>query len=335
MPTVAELADALGLDYQGDGDAELTRVASLASAEAGALAFYADARYRRQLGTTRATAVLIAPADAVRGRAPALLLCAAPYAAFVRAAALLHPEPDARCGVDATARVDPAASVDPRAWIGPRTLVEAGARIAAGANIGPGCLIGRDASVGADCILVAGVTLLHNVILGARVRVHPGAVIGADGFGLTWDNGRWLKVPQLGGVRIGDDVEIGANTTIDRGTLDDTLIGRGVKIDNQVQIAHNVVIGEHTAIAACVGICGGARIGARCMLGGGVGVVGHLEIGDDIRVTAMSMVTHSLRRAGTYSSGTPIMDNAAWRRSAVRFKRLDERRRDEDESGDA
>lgn len=326
MPTLAQLADALDLDYRGDGDLQLNRVASLASAGAGALSFYADARLKRALAETRATAVIIAPAQ--RHRCPcAAVLSDAPYADFVRAVRLLRPEPESPAGIDPHASVAPDAVIHPSAWVGPRSVVEAGARIAAGAQIGPGCLVGRDAVIGEDARLVAGVTLLHNVVLGRRVLVHPGAVIGADGFGLLRERSGWTKVPQLGGVRIGDDVEIGANTTIDRGTLDDTVIGRGVKIDNQVQIAHNVVIGDHTAIAGCVGICGGVRIGAWCTLAGGVGVVGHVEIADQVQVTVMSRVTHSLRRPGVYSSGTPIMANADWRRNAVHFKRLDQRSR--------
>jgi UDP-3-O-[3-hydroxymyristoyl] glucosamine N-acyltransferase len=191
-----------------------------------------------------------------------------------------------------------------------------------GAQIGPHCVIGDDCVVGPDCTLTARVTLVTRVRLGQRVLLHPGVVIGADGFGLAMDRGHWLKVPQLGGVVIGDDCEVGANTTIDRGALGDTVLEEDVRLDNQIQIAHNVQIGAHTAMAGCSAVAGSARIGRYCLIGGGAGVLGHLEICDKVTITAMTLVTHSIREPGEYSSGTPLMDNRSWRRSAVRFKQL-------------
>ena len=189
--------------------------------------------------------------------------------------------------------------------------------------IGPGCVIGDDCVVGAGSELVARVTLVTRVRLGQRVLVHPGAVLGADGFGLAMDAGHWLKVPQLGGVVIGDDCEIGANTTIDRGAIEDTVLEDDVRLDNQIQIGHNVHIGAHTAMAGCSAVAGSARIGRYCLIGGGAGVLGHLEICDKVVVTAMSLVTRSIREPGEYSSGTPLMDNRSWRKNAARFKQLD------------
>ncbi len=189
--------------------------------------------------------------------------------------------------------------------------------------LGPGCVIGEDCLVGEGCELVARVTLVTRVRLGKRVLVHPGAVLGADGFGLAMESGRWLKVPQLGGVLVGDDCEIGANTTIDRGAIEDTVLEEDVRLDNQIQIGHNVHIGAHSAMAGCSAAAGSAKIGRYCLIGGGAGVLGHLEVCDKVTVTAMSLVTSSIREPGEYSSGTPLMDNRSWRKNAARFKQLD------------
>jgi UDP-3-O-[3-hydroxymyristoyl] glucosamine N-acyltransferase len=203
--------------------------------------------------------------------------------------------------------------------------VTVGARsiVGSGSVLGPGCVIGDDCVVGDGCELIARVTLVTRVRLGHRVLIHPGAVIGADGFGLAMDSGHWIKVPQLGGVVIGDDCEIGANTTIDRGALDDTVLEEDVRLDNQIQIGHNVRIGAHTAMAGCSAAAGSARIGRYCLIGGAAGVLGHLEICDRVVVTAMSLVTSSITEPGEYSSGTPLTDNRTWRKNAARFKQLD------------
>ncbi|MDQ2695806.1 MAG: UDP-3-O-(3-hydroxymyristoyl)glucosamine N-acyltransferase, partial [Pseudomonadota bacterium] len=193
-----------------------------------------------------------------------------------------------------------------------------------GVFVGPVCVVGEGAVLGEATRLMANVTVCHGVRLGRRVLVHPGAVIGSDGFGLANDAGRWIKIPQLGGVVIGDDVEIGANTTIDRGALDDTVIEEGVKLDNQIQVAHNVHIGAHTAVAGCVGIAGSARIGRHCTQAGGVGVAGHLEIADHVHVTGMSMVTESITAPGVYSSGLGVEPGRVWKKIRVHLRHLDD-----------
>ena len=241
-----------------------------------------------------------------------------------RLAALFETRPAAEPGVHPSAVVAADAVVDASAQVGPFVCVGARSRIEAGAIVGPGCVIGEDCVVGEGCELVARVTLVKRVRLGRRVLVHPGAVLGADGFGLAMDAGRWLKVPQLGGVVVGDDCEIGANTSIDRGAIEDTVLEEDVRLDNQIQVGHNARIGAHTALAGCAAVAGSARIGRYCLIGGGAGVLGHLEVCDRVVVTAMSLVTRSIREPGEYSSGTPLMPNRDWRRSAVRFRQLDD-----------
>ena len=202
-------------------------------------------------------------------------------------------------------------------------LSKKGAVIHAGVQLAGGCFVGAGSVIGADSRLSANVVVCHDVTIGERVKIAAGAVIGSDGFGLANEGGQWLNVPQLGGVRIGNDVDVGANTTIDRGALDDTVLEEGVRLDNQIQVAHNVHIGAHTAIAGCVGISGSARIGKHCMIGGGSGIVGHLEIADHVIVTGMTMVTKSITKPGVYSSGVPAQENDVWNRNYARFRQLD------------
>jgi UDP-3-O-[3-hydroxymyristoyl] glucosamine N-acyltransferase len=320
---LAELAVRFGCELRGDPDATVERVAVLQEAGPGELAFLANARYRRHLGGTRATAVVL-EAAAATDCPTSMLVARNPYATYARIAQLLYPVPRAEPGRHASAVVEAGAEVDASAWIGPQAYVAAGARIGPRVCVGPGSIVLAGAVLGADSRLVGRVTICEGVRLGARCIVHPGAVIGADGFGHAPDEGRYVKVPQVGSVAIGDDVDIGCNTTIDRGAIGDTVIGDGVKIDNLVQIGHNVRIGEHTVIAACSGISGSAVIGRRCMLGGMVGVVGHLEICDDVAVTGRTMVSSSIRRPGVYSSGLPAEEARRFRRNAARFHRLDE-----------
>jgi UDP-3-O-[3-hydroxymyristoyl] glucosamine N-acyltransferase len=247
-----------------------------------------------------------------------------PYVAYARIAALFERLPAAPAGVHPSAVVAPSARISPGASIGPCCVIEADAVVEDGAVLGPHCVIGEGCVVGAQSRLVARVTLVTRVTLGRRVLVHPGAVIGSDGFGLAFDTDHWIKLPQLGGVRIGDDCEIGANTTIDRGALEDTVLEEDVRLDNQIQIAHNVHVGAHTAMAGCAAVAGSAKIGRYCMIGGNAGVLGHLELADRVTITAKSLVTHSIREPGEYSSGVPLQDNRLWRRNAARFKHLDE-----------
>jgi len=321
--TLGRLAEKLGLELRGDATCVVETVATLQNAGPGALSFLANPHYRPYLSATRASAVILS--EDLAGECPAAALISAnPYAAYARAAALLNPLPAWSGGVHPSAAVSEGSQVHASAWVGPQCVIESGVTIEEGVFVGPGCVVGAGARIAAGSRLVARVTVCGAARIGRRVTVHPGAVIGSDGFGLAKEGGRWLKVPQLGGVVIGDDVEIGANTTIDRGALDDTVLEDGVKLDNQIQVAHNVHIGAHTAIAGCVGISGSARIGRGCMLAGGVGVVGHLEIADNVVVTGMSMVTKSITQAGVYSSGLPAMPNDEFNRSFARFRRLDD-----------
>lgn len=325
MTTLGEVAAVSSMRLQGcDAATVITGVAPLHRAEPGQLSFLTHSRYRPFLAVTRASAVILSTEDAVNCPAPALV-ADNPQIAYARAAALFEPVAEIRRGVHPTAWVSPSARVAPDAWIGPHCTVEAGAVVGAGVFVGPNCVIGEQAEIGDESRLVAQVTLYHRVRLGRRVLVHAGAVIGSDGFGLALNHsGHWLKIPQLGSVVIGDDVEIGANTTIDRGALEDTVIEEGVKLDNQIQVAHNVRIGAHSALAGCVGIAGSARIGRHCMLGGGVGIAGHLEIADRVQVTGMSLVTKSITEPGTYSSGLAVEPNRLWNKISARLRRLDE-----------
>ncbi|KFN49631.1 UDP-3-O-(3-hydroxymyristoyl)glucosamine N-acyltransferase [Arenimonas composti] len=320
---LAELAADFGLELRGNADVLIDGVGTLASAGPGQLSFLANPAYRRELAATAAGAVVLAAGDADACPVPCLV-ARSPYAAFAKIAARFETVPAVVPGIHPSAVVAADAVVDPTASVGPLCSIGSGSRIGAGALLGPGCIIGDDNEIGPGCVLVARVTLVTRVHLGARVRIHPGAVLGADGFGLAMDAGHWLKVPQLGGVRVGDDSEIGANTTIDRGALEDTELGVDVRLDNQIQVGHGVRIGDHTAIAGATAIAGSARIGARCLIGGGVGIAGHLRIADGVTVTAMSLVTGSIDQPGEYSGALGVLPTRTWRRNAARFRRLDE-----------
>jgi UDP-3-O-[3-hydroxymyristoyl] glucosamine N-acyltransferase len=320
---LGEIASRFGLDLRGDATTPILGVATLAGAGAQQLSFLANPRYRAQLAESHAGAVVLRAADA-EAFGGAVLIADDPYLAFARIAALFERTPAATPGVHASAIVGEGARIAASAAIGPLCVIDADTEIGEGAVLGPHCIVGRGCTIGAQSRLVARVTLVQDVRLGKRVLVHPGAVIGADGFGLAFAKDHWEKVPQLGGVVVGDDCEIGANTTIDRGALGDTVLEEDVRLDNQIQIAHNVFVGAHTAMAGCAAVAGSARIGRYCLIGGAAGILGHLEIADRVTVTAMSLVTHSLREPGEYSSGTPIQENRRWRRNAARFKHLDE-----------
>jgi UDP-3-O-[3-hydroxymyristoyl] glucosamine N-acyltransferase len=320
---LGELAASAGVELQGDPDREIRGVATLDCAEAGDIAFLANRRYRGELSTSRAGAVILQAADRAHWHGDALVT-KNPYLAYARVADLLHPWEAPPPGTHPSAVVSQSARIDAAAVIGPLCVVEDGVEIGPGVHLGPGCIVGEGTRIGADTRLVARVTVLHQCVIGARCILHPGAIIGSDGFGNANDGGRWVKVPQLGRVVIGDDVEIGANTTVDRGSLRDTVISDGVRLDNLIQVGHNVIIGEHTAAAAFVGISGSTTIGRRCMLGGAAGLAGHLSIADDVFVTGMAMVTHSLREPGAYSSGIPATPNREWRRNVARFQHLDD-----------
>jgi len=290
------------------------------------LSFLANPHYRRQMEATQATAVVVGPADAEECPCAALI-DPNPYLAYARIADLLHPKVLPAPGVHASAVVSGSARIASSASVGPLCVVEDDVHIGERVLLGPGCVIQRGARIGADSRLISRVNVYHGVRVGRRCIVHAGAVIGADGFGFALDSGTWAKVPQVGTVVIGDDVEIGANTTIDRGAIDDTVVGNGVKLDNQIQVGHNVIIGAHTAVAGCVGISGSTTIGQRCMIGGAVGIAGHLTIADDVVVTGCSLVSASIKHAGSYSSGMPTVETRRWRRMVAHLRRLDTKER--------
>lgn len=320
---IDELAQRFGLALRGDGAGVISGVAPLARAEHGQLAFLANPRYAAELAQARAGVVILRDEHADACRVPALV-AKDPYLAYARIAALFDDAPAAAAGIHPSAAIASGARVDPSASIGPGCVVDASAVIEAGAVLGPHCVIGPACVVGAQSRLGAHVTLVTRVTLGKRVLIHPGAVLGADGFGLARDTEGWVKVPQLGGVRVGDDCEIGANTTIDRGALEDTVLEDDVRLDNQIQIAHNVRIGAHTAMAGCVGVAGSTKIGRNCLIAGAVGINGHIEICDNVVVHAAGVVLSSITEPGEYASGTLLQDHRAWRRNATRFKHLDE-----------
>lgn len=317
-----QLAGRLGREFRGDGAITVERVADLSRASAGCLSFLGDPRYRDHLSATAASVVIATEADA-QVCPSAVILSPNPYLDFARAAALLYPEPDVQGGVHPTAWLDPSARVDASAWVGPMAVVEATAEIGPRVFVGPGSVVGEGVRIGADSRLVARVTLLAGTQVGLRALLQPGCVIGRAGFGFAKDGACWVRIPQVGRVVLGDDVEIGANTTVDRGAIEDTVIGDGVKLDNQIQIGHNVQVGEHTAMAANTGISGSTRIGRRCTIAGAVGMAGHLTIGDDVHFTGMAMVTRCFPDPGVYSSGIPAEPSAEWRRNVARFRHLD------------
>ncbi|MEY3466665.1 MAG: UDP-3-O-(3-hydroxymyristoyl)glucosamine N-acyltransferase [Steroidobacteraceae bacterium] len=320
--SLGELAVRFGLALRGDPERRIERVATLAGAGSTALAFFVNPKLARELRATQAAAVLLRE-EALADCSVDALITPNPHAAFARIATILHPMAPVAAGMHASAVVAADAEVDATAQIAAQAVVGARTRIGARCVVGPGCVLGDDVVIGDDTRLLARVTVLDRVSIGARVLVHPGAVLGAEGFGFAREGAAWLHVPQVGTLRIGDDVEIGANSTIDRGAIEDTVIGEGVKIDNLVQIGHNCTIGAHTAIAGCVGIAGSSHIGARCQLGGGVGIAGHLRICDDVGLTGFALVVSDIDEPGVYSSGIPVERAQDWRKVVGRLKRID------------
>ncbi|KTC40786.1 UDP-3-O-(3-hydroxymyristoyl)glucosamine N-acyltransferase [Pseudomonas sp. L5B5] len=320
---LGQLAEFLGATLRGDAEKQISGLATLQEAGPSQLSFLANPQYRKYLVDSQAGAVLLKAAEAQTYTGDALVV-ADPYLAYARVSHFFDPKPKAPAGIHPSAVIAADAQVDPTASIGAFVVVESEARVEAGVTVGAHCVIGARSVVGEGGWLAPRVTLYHDVRIGKRVVIQSGAVLGAEGFGFANSKGVWHKIAQVGGVTIGDDVEIGVNTAIDRGALADTIIGNGVKLDNQIQIAHNVQVGDHTAMAACVGISGSTKIGKHCMLAGGVGLVGHIEICDNVFLTGMTMVTHSITEAGAYSSGTAMQPAAEWRKSAARIRQLDD-----------
>jgi UDP-3-O-[3-hydroxymyristoyl] glucosamine N-acyltransferase len=325
--TITSLVEQFGGVCGGDPQRRVESFGSLTSAGPSQLAFVAAARYAGDVPASRASAILVnaAVAGQLPDEAARLWVCRDPYLQFARISQFFEAEaPGApEGGIDHTALVAADAQVHASASIGPGSVVGRGSLIGAQTRIGAGVLIGDDVQIGAGSLVHPGAIVYPGCRLGERCIVHGGAVIGADGFGFARDGSRWIKIPQVGGVSIGDDVEIGANTTIDRGALDDTIIGNGVKLDNQIQIAHNVVIGDDTIIAACVGVAGSAIIGRRCMIGGAARIMGHVTIVDDTVISTQTFVSRSITKPAQYTGYYPMAEHAAFEKSAAVLRRLD------------
>jgi UDP-3-O-[3-hydroxymyristoyl] glucosamine N-acyltransferase len=320
--SLGELAVRFGCELRGNPDTLVERVGTLANADSQSVAFLSESRNRRELSATRA-AVVVLDRSAADSCPTAALICNNPRATFARITTLLHPGPAYPPGVHPSAIVSPTARIDSTAHIGALSIVGDRAVVGPRVYVGPRCVVEEDVSVAEDVRLVASVTLCRGVTIGARTVIQPGVVIGGDGFGFAPEQGKWVKVPQVGSVRIGPDVEIGANTTIDRGAIEDTVVEEGVKLDNQIQLGHNVRIGAHSVIAGCTGISGSTVVGKHCIIGGAVGIAGHITICDGVTITGFAMVSRSLTVPGVYSSGIPIEESKIWRRQVARYRNLE------------
>jgi UDP-3-O-[3-hydroxymyristoyl] glucosamine N-acyltransferase len=319
---LADIVARFGGRVLNDADTTVSQIATLENAQAGQISFLASPKYRSQLASTGASAVIVGEADAAATPLPRIV-CDNPYVYFAKVSALLNPAPQFVPGIHPSAVIGERAQVAPDAHIAAHVVVGSNARIGANSVLMEGCSIGAGTVVGADARLYPRVVVYHDCVLGDRLIAHSGVVIGADGFGIAEEQGRWLKIPQIGRVVIGNDVEIGANTTIDRGALSDTVIGDGVKLDNQIQVAHNVRIGAHTAIAGCVGIAGSTSIGLHCKIGGSAGILGHLTIADNVEISAFTLVGKSIREAGVYTGIFPFGKAEEWRKNAAHLRHLD------------
>jgi len=320
--TLAEIAKHIDGVVHGDETYQVESFATLEHAINHQISFLANLKYKKYLATTAAGAVIVNVEAAALVPSNAIVVDD-PYVAYAKAARLLNPVRLYNAGIAPSAVISDASVIHQSASIGAHVVIESGVEIAERAVIGPNCVILTGVKVGAESRLTANITICEGVQIGERCIIHPGVVIGADGFGIANDNGQWIKVPQVGSVKIADDVEIGANTTIDRGTIEDTIIGKGVKLDNQIQIGHNTIIGDHTVIAGCVGIAGSTTIGKNCVIGGGVGIGGHISIADGVQLTGMTMVTKSITSPGVYSSGIPAEPTAKWHKNVIRYRQMD------------
>jgi UDP-3-O-[3-hydroxymyristoyl] glucosamine N-acyltransferase len=320
--SLAELVARFGGELVGDGARMIRQVSPLERATSDEIGFVAQSKYLNQLGSTGAGAVIL-PVDARDATDLPRILTPNPYLYFARVSGLLNPPPRPPAGVHPAATVAADAKIAVDASIAAGAVVGSGARIGARSVVGANCVVGDQARIGEDCLLHANVTIYHRCEVGDRAILHAGCVIGSDGFGFAPSQGGWEKIPQIGRVLIGDDVEVGACTTIDRGALEDTIIEEGVKLDNLIQVAHNVQIGAHTAIAACTGIAGSTKIGRHCMIGGAAMIFGHIEIADGTRISTNTLITKSLPKAGTYTSALPFSEHEVWQKNAVHMRNLD------------
>ena len=321
--TLKEIGQLLNATIRGDDTQIVMSVATLEDAIEGQLSFLANSKYRAQLEATQASAVLLTEKDAADYKGTAIIV-ADPYVGFARVAQLLDTSPKAAVGIHPSAQIDASAKLGENVSIGANAVIGANVILSDNVQIGPGSVVGESSIIGQNSCLWANVTLYNNVHIGTDCTIHSASVIGSDGFGYANENGNWIKIPQTGGVRIGNRVEIGASTSVDRGALSHTEIHDGVIIDNQVQIAHNVVIGQNTAIAGGTIIAGSSTIGKYCIIGGGCGVSGHISIADGVHISGGTNVTSVIREKGVYSSATIAMENKLWRRNTVRFRQLDE-----------
>lgn len=321
--TLSELLSGLDITIKGDSQAKIYGVGTIQDATPGCITFLMNPLYKKYLETTQASAVILLPVDAEHCPSNAVIT-RNPYYVYAKVAAFFDQRPVANPGIHSTAVIGSDCEIHPSVSIGSLCVIGDGVKLGKNVSIGPGCVIGDYSELGEATRLDANVTLYHQVRLGKRVLVASGTVIGSDGFGIAKENGQWHKVPQLGEVIIEDDVEIGSNCSIDRGAIENTIIEKGVKLDNLIQIGHNVHIGENTAIAGCVGIAGSASIGKNCLLGGGAGVAGHVTIADNVMITGFTATTKSIREPGIYSSGVGgLVTNQEWRKNSARIQRLD------------
>ena len=320
--SLSELANIIGAELQGDDRLKIRNVASLETAKEGDISFAIGRKYLAQLLQCKASAVILTPelASFYDGN---VLISQSPYLAYAQVVAVLYPEQTPIAKIHPSSIIDDSAEIAETVSIAANVVIGKNVKIAKGSVIAAGCVIGDNSSIGENTYFYANVTLYANTQIGNQCRLHSGVVIGADGFGYAPNQGEWTKIQQVGNVILGDNVEVGANTTIDCAALGSTVIGDGVKLDNLIQIGHNVTIGEHTAVAACVAIAGSANIGKRCQIGGASAIAGHLSIADDVIITGMSMVISSIGEAGVYSSGMPINENRKWRKNIIRFTQLD------------
>lgn len=320
---LTDIAAQLGGRVLGDGEVRVAQIATLENAQPHHISFLTNSKYRAQLAGTRAGAVILGEADAEATGLPRII-SDNPYAYFAKVSALLNPLPEARPGIHPAAIVGAGAKIDATASIAATAVIGENATIGAHSVIGEGCCIGANVVIGSHARLYPHVVIYHGCVIGDNLIAHAGSVIGSDGFGIAMDEGRWINIPQIGRVVIGNDVEIGAGTTIDRGALNDTVIEDGVKMDNQIQVAHNVRIGAHTAIAGCAGIAGSAVIGRYCLIGGGARILGHLQLADHVEIAAHTLVGKSIREAGAYAAIFPLAKQEDWRKNAVHLRHLDE-----------
>jgi UDP-3-O-[3-hydroxymyristoyl] glucosamine N-acyltransferase len=321
---LSDIAAAIEAGFDGDSTKCIKTVAPIDQAKKGELTFITNPRYASQLASCEATALIASPKTDVSEFSGEILLHPNPYLAYAKTMQFLYPDQSSEAFIHPTAVIASDVMIGVEVTIGANVVIEAGSIIGDGVVIGAGCVIGKHCQLAQQVRLMANVTLYSSVRIGERSRLHSGSVIGADGFGYAPDNKVWHKIPQVGSVVIGSDTEIGANTTVDRGALNDTIIGNGVILDNQIQVGHNVIIGDHTAMAGASIVAGSTVIGKHCQIGGGACIGGHIELADDVIITGMSMVVGSIKEAGVYSSGVPVTDNKRWRRNAIRFTQLDE-----------